>query len=250
MLFGKSKKKHEKQENINRNNQSIGELYLEYANYYIAYQGKIRGIDNPLDDKEFYQEWAAPFYNSAMYFVEYLENKYPDQVLEADDVIQLNLADMLENADDTTRNLFNKPKFPNLIYLNDSLYSTHFHTDGDTIYEAEGIQVLPRLGMALANEKINKLFNGLTPIEARELLIQMNIYPKNTELDQVINNYSEREVINRSFLKSIICLLLIRRSSYGIKRARLFADSLGILFNFEPFEKQDIHNKKLEKTNL
>lgn len=244
MLFGKRNRKKEKQENVDKKNTSIGEMYLEYANYYIAYQGKLRGIDNPLDDKEFYQEWATPFYNSAMYFVNYLENKYPDQVLTNDEVINLDLADMIENADDDAKALFSKPKFPNLIYLNDSQYSTHFHTDGETVYEAEGVQVLPGLSRLLANEKINKLFNGLNPIEVRELLKQMDIYPKDTELDQVINSYRELETINIGFLKSIICLLLIRRSDFGIKRARLFADSLGIYFDFEPFEKKDEHSLK------
>lgn len=246
MLFGKNKKKKDKQENTNKKTVSIGEMYLECANYYIAYQGKIRGIENPLDDKEFYQEWAAPFYNSAMYFVNYLESKYPDQLLTNDEVINLDLADMLENADDITKNLFSKPKFPKLIYLNDSQYSTHFHTDGEIVYEAEGVQILPGLSGLLANEKINKAFNGLNPIEVRELLRQLNIYPKDTELDSVISNYHEQEVINLGFLKSIIYLLLIRRSDFGVKRARLFADSLGIYFDFEPFEKKEEQFKKFE----
>ena len=59
-----------------------------------------------------------------------------------------------------------------LIYLNESLYSTHFHINDNKIVESEGVQVLPGLSDLLANEKINKLFNGLTPIEARELLKQ------------------------------------------------------------------------------
>lgn len=246
MLFGKNKKKNEKQEVIKKRPLSIGEMYLECVDYYIAYQGKLRGIENPIHDKEFYQEWAAPFYNSAMHFVNYLENQYPDQSLTEDIVIDFNLEEMLENADETAKTLFNKPLFPGLIYINDKQYSTHFHTNGDVIVDTEGIQVLPGLSNLLANDKINKLFNGLNPIEARALLKQMGIYPKDTELDSVISDYYERETINKGFLKSIICLLLIRRSEYGIKRARLFADSLGIYFDFEPFEKKTEYSLKKE----
>ena len=110
-------------------------------------------------------------------------------------------------------------------------------------------ELLPGLSRILANSKINKLFNGLTPIDARELLKQMDIYPKNTELDEVISNYNERLMINQLFLKSIICLLLIRRSTYGINRARLFADSLGISFDFWPYEDKMEQSKILEYKN-
>lgn len=245
MLFGKRKEKKQQGENKTvKQHYSISDIYLECANTYINYYGKLKGIENPVDNKEFYQEMAGPFYNSAMHFVNYLENSYTDEILNQDQVINLDLNKMLEGADDTTLGLFNKPTFPSLIYINDGQYSTHFHTDGNVIFEAEGIEVLPGLSYALANQKINKLFNGLTPIEVRELLKQMNIYPKDTELDKVIDDYKERLKIHESFLISIICLLLIRRNGYGIKRARLFADSLGISFDFEPFEKKDEYTLK------
>ena len=35
---------------------SIGEMYLENANYYINYQAKLRGVENPLENNEFYQD--------------------------------------------------------------------------------------------------------------------------------------------------------------------------------------------------
>lgn len=244
MLFGRNRKQKEK-ENNSKKPTSVAEMYLEYADYYINYQGKLRGIENPLEDKDFYQECAAPFYNSAMYFVNYLENTYTDEILSGEQVIDLDLDKMLEGADDTTLGLFSNPQFPSLIYIKDSQYSTHFHTNGETVCEAEGVEVLPGLSYALANQKINKLFSGLTPIEVRELLKQMNIYPKNTELDTVIDSYRERQKIQQGFLRSIICLLLIRRSNYGVKRARLFADSLGISFDFEPFEKKEEQTLKM-----
>ena len=161
-----------------------------------------------VDDKEFYEEMAGPFYNSAMHFVNYLENTYTDDILNNDEVIDLDLNKMLERANDTTLELFSPPTFPELIYINGS-YSTHFHTDGKVIYDTENIQVLPGLSGLLANEKINKIFNGLTPIEARELLKQMSIYPKDKdqELDQVINGYRERQNVQHAFYKSIITSL-------------------------------------------
>ncbi len=245
MIFGKKKKNNEVEPvTIEKKEISIGDRYLECANRYIEYQGKLRYVENPLDDKEFYQEWAGYFYNAAMHFVNYLETTYSDVAFENENVINLNLEEMLENADDTTRGLFFKPKFPALIYINDSRYFTHFHTDGDIVIESEGVEALPGLSRVLARNKINKLFEGLTPIEVRELLKQMSIYPKDTELDKAIDDYGERSTINQSFLKAVIYLLLIRRSSYGIKRARLFADSLGIYFDFKPFEKSEEQNRK------
>lgn len=245
MFFGRNKKKVLEENKEVKKHFSIGDMYLECASHYINYQGKLRGIENPVEDKEFYEEMAGPFYNAAMHFVNYLENTYTDDILNSDEVIDLDLNKMLEGANDTTLELFSSPTFPGLIYINGS-YSTHFHTDGKTIYDTENIQVLPGLSGLLANEKINKIFNGLTPIEARELLKQMSIYPKDKdqELDQVINGYRERQNVQHAFYKSIICLLLIRRSNYGIKRARLFADSLGIPFDFTPFEKEVDYTKK------
>ena len=245
--LGKNKKKKEDtQVTVKKEPVSVGEIYLDCASSYIKYQGKLINVEDTLNNKEFYQEWAAPFYKGAMYFVKYLENTYTDEVLASDMVIDLDLSKMLEGADETTKELFSKPEFPRLIYINDSQYSTHFHTDGKVVYEAEGIEVLPGLSGVLANQKINKLFQGLNPIEVRALLIQMNIYPKDTELDKVIDSYRERESINYYFLKSIICLLLIRKNPYDVKRARLFADSLGVLFDFKPFEKHEEQVKKFE----
>lgn len=236
MIFGRKNKNKNNGEKPLKRPLTIGEIYLECASYYINYHGKIRGIENPVDNKEFYEEMAGPFYNSAMHFVNYLEKTYTDDVLNNGEVIDLDLSKMLEGASDTALGLFNSPTFPELIYINKQ-FSTHFHTDGKTIIDAEGIEVLPGLSSLLANAKINKLFNGLTPIEARELLKQMNIYPNGIELNEVINNYRERQNIQYAFYKSIICLLLIRRSNNGIKRARLFADSLDVSFDFSRFEK-------------
>lgn len=246
MLFGNRKKQKKDDMVQTKKIVSAGELYLNYAEEYIKYMGKIRGIDNPTDDKEFYQKNAGPFYNSAMYFVNYLENTFSDELMASETPIDIDLNDMLQGADDKTKNLFLTPKYPGLIYLKDNRYSTHFHTDGSIIYEAEGVDILPGLSSILATDKINKAFNGLTPIEARALLQQMNIYPKNTELDQTITAVKERKVVTDSFLKSIICLLLLRTNKYSLKRARLFADSLGIYFNFEPFEKEENNILKKE----
>jgi hypothetical protein len=239
MLFNRNKNKKKTIENpFVKKHISVGDMYLESAACYINYQGKLRGIENPLDNKEFYEEIAGDFYKAVMHFVNYLENTYTDDILTNDEVIELDLNKMLEGSNSTTLDLFSSPQFPELIYLNESLYSTHFHIYDNKIIESEGVQVLPGLSDLLANEKINKLFNGLTPIEARELLKQMGIYPKDTELDLVIENYKERQNVQYSFYKSVICLLLLRRSNYGIKRGRLFADSLGFSFDFKPFEKE------------
>ena len=99
------------------------------------YQGKLRNVDNPLDNTGFYQEWAGKFYNSAMYFIEYLENEYPDEVLKSETEIDLDINKMIEKMDSTTYDLFSKPAYPGLIFIDESMYFTHFHTDGKVIDE-------------------------------------------------------------------------------------------------------------------
>ena len=244
MLFSKKEKNKQMKELLNNKPLTTSEMYLECVDYYVNYQGKLRNIENPTDNKKFYEEIVSPFYNSAMHFVNYLESTYTDDTLNNDEVIELDLNKMIDGANKTVLQLFSSPTFPDLIYIN-SIYSTHFHTDGNHIIDTEGVEVLPGLSSIIANKKINKIFNGLTPIEARELLKQMNIYPSSTELDEVINIYREKQKIQQVFYKSIICLLLIRKNNYAIKRARLFADNLGVPFDFSYFEKE-LEQRKLK----
>ena len=233
MIFRKKKKKVILEE---RKPLSLGELYLSYASRYVSYQGKMNNVSNPLDNSDFYKQYAAPFYNSAMYFANYIDNIYTEDVLESNNIPEINISCMLQNASEENRKFFCSPKYPEIMHIKASDYTSHFHIKENIIEEAEDIHLLPGLSDLLANERINQLFVGLTPIEALALLEQMNICPKNSTLEQYINKYKEMKYVNEGFLMSIVCLLLIRRTKHSVTRARLFADSLGIDFDFSQFE--------------
>ena len=74
----------------------------------------------------------------------------------------------------------------------------------------------------------------------------MGILPKDSELQRVIDINNELSYFNKKFLESVVALfLVVHRTQYAVKRARLFADSLGIDFDFTPFEKKEDNHKKL-----
>lgn len=240
-LLGKGKEKV-----IERKSLDACSIYLRNVNEYVEYYGDILGIKNPINDKEFYESMATPYYSSAMKITNYLIEKYPDNLFAQDNTLELDYDDLVDNMDENAKKYFLVPTLPSLIYINDKKYSTHFHTDGDVITEAEGIEFLPGLSYALANSKINGLFKGLSVIEARNLLQQMSILPKNSELEKVIKNYNMNVYFNKKYLESLICLLLVvNKNSYSVNRARFIADSLGIDFDFSYYEAKDMNEKKL-----
>ena len=75
----------------------------------------------------------------------------------------------------------------------------------------------------------------------------MRILPITNDLDKVITAYDERNKIYNNFLRSIIYSLLSKATNLAdIKRARLFAASFDINFNFEPFENLVTPDQKLK----
>lgn len=245
-LFGKSKKS-KKEEDVKEKVVSASDIYIRNVEEYIIYYGKMMMVKNPLDDKEFYEKYAVFYYRAAMEIVEFINENYPDSKFVGDEVIDFDYEGLLEKMRDETKSLFFKPNFPELIYIDAGRYSTHFHVQEDKVCEAEFVQVLPGLSRSLANEKINKLFTGLGVVELRDLLVQMNILPKDSELEETIEKHRELSRLNDKFLESVIALLLVvDRGRCTLKRARLFADSLGINFNFKPFEElEERKNKEL-----
>ena len=243
-LFGKKKKEKEIIEKETIVNPS--DIYIKNVNEYVSYYGKLLNVDKPLDDFEFYKKYAVPYYNSAMNIVNFVGDKYPDDVLASDDVIEFDYDGLVSQMNDETKSLFFKPNFPDLIYINESKYFTHFHVQDNVVTDAEGVEVLPGLSYSLANQKINRLFEGLSVYELRDLLFQMGILPKDSELQRVIDINNELSYFNKKFLESVVALfLVVHRTQYAVKRARLFADSLGIDFDFTPFEKKEDNHKKL-----
>lgn len=243
-LFGKKKKEKEIIEKETIVNPS--DIYIKNVNEYVSYYGKLLNVDKPLDDFEFYKKYAVPYYNSAMNIVNFVGDKYPDDVLASDDVIEFDYDGLVSQMNDETKSLFFKPNFPNLIYINESKYFTHFHVQDNVVTDSEGVEFLPGLSYSLANQKINRLFEGLSVYELRDLLFQMGILPKDSELQRVIDINNELSYFNKKFLESVVALfLVVHRTQYALKRARLFADSLGIDFDFTPFEKKEDNHKKL-----
>lgn len=232
MLFGKKKRIVE--EPTYNKKTSPADIYLANVSNYLEYLGEKLGVENPNQNKEFYETWGSEYYNAAMYFVKYLENNYTNEMFENNSDVQLDVEDMIKGMTDEAKLFFGSPKYPDLVYIDEGKYATHFHLIENKVSDAEWVEVLPGLSRVLANEKINRLFCNLTIPEVRALLAQMNILPKNNELDQVIEDVKKRERINRSFLETILSLILIQREKYTLERARIFAEAFGINFEIEP----------------
>ncbi len=246
LIFGKDKKKVKEEVKIEKK-VCASDIYLRNLNEYIEFYASLVDKQNPLDDMSFYNMYAVPYYNAATQIADYLKEKYPDTVFSSEDVITLDVDDMIQAMNDETKEFFLKPKYPNLIYIDNTRYFTHFHVQDGVVFETEGIEALPGLSRTLANTKINKLFNGLNVTEVKDLLKQMNILPENTELEGCITMHKKLNQLNEKFLESVVCLLLIlSKNNSTIARARLFADSMGIYFDFQPFEVEMNPEKKLQ----
>ncbi len=244
-LFGKGEKK-KKEDVIQVKPLEASDIYMRNINEYVEYYGKLMDVKNPLDDMEFYERIAVPYYNAAMNIVNFVNDNYSDEMISSGEVVDFDINGLINQMTDDTKRLFFKPNFPSLIYIDEGRYFTHFHVQDDKVYEAEGVEVLPGLSRTLANEKINRLFEGLSPVEVRDLLQQMSILPRNTELEKVIKNYNELVYLNKRFLESVICLLIVvQRNKYSMSKARFLADSLGIYFDFSILEQKDVSEKKL-----
>lgn len=244
-LFGKGEKK-KKEDVIQVKPLEASDIYMRNINEYVEYYGKLMDVKNPLDDMEFYERIAVPYYNAAMNIVNFVNDNYSDEMISSGEVVDFDINGLINQMTDDTKRLFFKPNFPSLIYIDEGRYFTHFHVQDDKVYEAEGVEVLPGLSRTLANEKINRLFEGLSPVEVRDLLQQMSILPRNTELEKVIKNYNELFYLNKRFLESVICLLIVvQRNKYSMSKARFLADSLGIYFDFSILEQKDVSEKKL-----
>jgi hypothetical protein len=90
-LFGKKKKEKDNTERDIIEKETMvnpSDIYIKNVNEYISYYGKLLNVDKPLEDFEFYKKYAVPYYNSAMNIVNFVGDKYPDDVLDNDDVIE------------------------------------------------------------------------------------------------------------------------------------------------------------------
>lgn len=222
------------------------DIYIKNINEYVEYYGKEAGVENPLDNKEFYKKLAVPYYNTAMKIINFINDRYPDEMFDNDEVVEFDYKGLMEHLNDNEKSLLLEPSYPNLVYINDAKYYTHFHIENGIVVESEGIESLPGLSRPLANEKINKLFCGLDLIDVRNLLSQMNILPKDNELDNVIRKHNEVAYLHKKFIESALCLLLVlKKNKHTISKARFLADSFGVNFDFSIFEPKEVVQKKL-----
>lgn len=244
-LFSRARKK-EVDSSLKEKKLSITEIYLRNINEHVAYYRKIMNVKNPLDDKSFYEKIASVYYKAAMNIVNFVIDRYPDDIIDSNENITLDYNTLLGQMNDESKELFIEPNYPEVIYINKGKYPTCIYIHDNKVNKAYGIEFLPKLSKALVNEKINKIFEGMTPIEVRDLLLQMGILPKNNDLEKTINQYHTKIKLHRRFLESVICLLIVvDRNRKSNKKAKFLANSFGIPFEFETNEYEYNRTKKL-----
>ncbi|MGN1371265.1 MAG: hypothetical protein ACI4XM_03210 [Candidatus Coprovivens sp.] len=244
-LFSRARRK-EIDSSLEEKKLSITEIYLRNINEHVAYYGKIMNVKNPLDDKSFYEKIASVYYKAAMNIVDFVIDRYPDDIIDSNKNITLDYNALLGQMNDESKKLFIEPSYPEVIYINKEKYPTCIYIQDNKVIKADGIECLPKLSKALANERINKLFEGMTPIEVRDLLLQMGILPKNNDLEKTINHHQTKIKLHRRFLESVICLLIVvDRNRASNKKAKFLANSLGIPFDFDADEYEYNKSKKL-----
>ncbi len=222
----------------------------DYASLYINNMKRLYSIVGlKLDDND--KEVLTNEYNTALdYFKNYMEAHFSDEILVNENSLSINEEDMLANATDATKRLFLKPLFSSLIYINKDNSYAHMHTDGCNVTEMEGMESIKGLNPLLAKRKINNIFNGLSIVEAGALLQQMSLLEKESELREEIEKNSIRENIRSMFFKCIIYRILDSNSPQRITRARLFADSYNVPFDFTGYEEKVEHKLVKSPDNI
>ncbi len=244
-MFDKFKKKEQKKELTLLD--ILEKKYSDNLNQYVEFNVKHYEEFNINTNEEQKALLIDEYNNAVSEIVNYLFRKFPNNIFDSNLSTEIIITDMYENLPSIAFNMLRIPTYPDIIDVLRGTYPTHFHTKGDKINEAEYVQVLPGLLPSLRSEKINKIFKGLTIRETRDLLKQMHILPIENELDKVIKDYDDRNNIYKNFLKSVIYSLLSKDyTEAGIKRARLFAASFDVDFNFEPYDTLITTDQKLK----
>ncbi len=211
--------------------------YLEHISEYVRFSKEIM---KPLSYDKENQEYDIKCYTNAIeHIITYLRNAFSSETLQSGNVLEIDVNKMCEGIDNAVIYSIYKPKFRDLIYIISEEKYPHFHTNGNVVVEAEGIHTMLGLNPNLRKIKINGMFEGLDLIEARDLLKQMQILPKGNNLEKEINFYEQSGIIHRDFILSVVYNLLMSGDQDDVIRARLFADSFGIKFNFTPYEEKD-----------
>ncbi len=241
LFFNKNKKKKLDDNKVN----TLYERYLDNSVEYVNYARMLTASLFP--DKEFDEQNAKEYYNSVNYYVTYMREIFCDEILCFEEKLGINVSDMLEKADTITKYMMIEPKYPEIIYILNDTRAPHFHTNGKYILDAEFINAIPGLDSKLRQTKINGIFEGMDILEARALLNQMRLLPINSSLDKTIKEHEASTQVFESFKESVICLLLCSGTKSDLIRARMFADTFGVDFDFSPYEEKLNGEKILSK---
>lgn len=204
----------------------------------------ISGLKFTEEDKESSKD---DFVRAVDYFKGYMESTFSDEVLLNGNDISINEEDMLRKADGSSRNLFVKPLYRDIIYLCDSVSFSHIHTNGSNVVEAEGIKAMRGLKRELLDVDIDSMFKGLTVVQAAALLTQMGLLETESELNREISRVRFCEQMRKILFNSIVYSILDSDSELRVNRARLFADTFGANFSFGQVEREIDEQKKLKK---
>lgn len=244
-MFNKDKKKEQRKELTPI--EILENKYVDNLCEYIEFNEKYYEQFNIQRSEEQREKLVEEYNNAISEIVRYLLVKFPDSTFNSNLPAEIVVTDMYENLSSVAFNMLRIPSYPGIIDIIRGTYSTHFHTEGDRVTEAEEVQVLPGLLPSLRTEKINKIFKGLTVKETRDLLKQMHILPIANDLERVIKSYDDRNKVYKNFLRSVIYSLLSKaHTEADIKRARLFAASFDVDFDFTPYEALVTKDNKLK----
>lgn len=218
-------------------NNDLQNSYLENISRYIRYS---REIMKPLSYDKDNQEYDIKSYTETInHLVEYLRSTFTTDVLKDGSSLELDVKKMCEGIDNAVIYSLYEPKFRDIIYILSEEKYPHFHTNGKYVLSAEGINCMPGLNVNLRKYRINEIFEGFDMFEARDLLRQMKLLPPNNNLEREIHLYEQATMIHKDFILSVVYNLLMSGEADDIVRARLFADSFGIDFDFKPYEGKD-----------
>lgn len=224
----------------------LNELYLANLSEYIRFSKELM---KPLSYDKDSQEYDVKQYNEAInYIVDYLRNNFSDEQLKNGASLEIDINSLLSGTKNIVMYNILEPQFRDLIYIISESSYPHFHTDGKCVIEAEGINYLPGLDGYLRQPKINDMFKGMEIMEARAMLKQMRLLPPLNNLESEINIYENMKSIHRHFILSVVYILLMSKEPSDVVRARLFAASFNVDFDFAPYDKDPKQDdKKLMK---
>ncbi len=238
-IFFKKKDKKEK---------TIDDIIENDVAIYLQYIKDINFMSQAFLSADYKKILASNYVGSINCFVQYLEVTFDDGTLSAGNVLTIDENEMLTSVPDCAKELFLPPAIQDLIYINEPNDYAHMHTENGKVVEMESVHTLRGLDPILRNVKINSLFNGMSVDEAYALLNQMGLVNNgNSELERMLFVYKVKKQIRRLFLRDIIYKLLSRETEMSIVRARLFADTYQVDFDFSYYELKLEEQKRLKK---